>query len=262
MALFQLTFVLVAAGDTSGADDASAEASNLARTASDRPESRAVLGAVLLARAQSQLLDDHYRSAMLLAKEAIELYEAGGDSGVEDTWPAQAAAYSVMGRAAFLMEDFETAVTMCQQAVDLVDRQGSPDEGRDLRIESLAVLAGIQFMKAAFSSPDVSGSYNPAVKTAAERMLEEYRKLGRRRTISDVSLSQGLCSYVRACVLDLSRGLEVPDPESTAVPPKRGYRTGAPVRRSVLAGSASLGRGGEPVRRPAFWKRPLRLRGS
>jgi tetratricopeptide (TPR) repeat protein len=211
MALFKLTFVLIAAGDIPGADEASAEASKLARTASDRLESHAVLGAVLVARAQSQLLNGHYRGAMLLAKEAIELIDAGRDPEEEDTWLLQAAAYSVMGRAAFLNEDLETAVTMCQQAADLFDQQGSPDEGRALRLENLAVLAGIQFMNAFSSSPDVSGSYSPVAKTAAERMLEEYRELGQQRTINDVALSQGLLYYVNACLLDLSRGFDHPD---------------------------------------------------
>ena len=126
MALFNLTFVQSAAGEPADADEAAAEAAKLARAAGDRPEGRAVLGAALLARAHSLILNGYFKSALLLAQEAIDLIEAGEAGDLS----ARAAAYSVKGRAAFALEDFTTAATACQRAVDLVDEQRNPGSGK------------------------------------------------------------------------------------------------------------------------------------
>ncbi len=106
---------------------------------------------------------------------------------------------------------------MCQKAVDVVDRHGRPVEGRDLLNSALSVLATIQCSKAAFDAPDATGRYSPAVATAAERMLEEYRRTGRQGKIGDIAVSQGILLYVRARLLDLSRGVTVPARENLPV---------------------------------------------
>jgi tetratricopeptide (TPR) repeat protein len=243
MALFKLTFVQAAVGDASNADEASAEASELARAADDRPESRAVLGAVLLARAHSQLLDGHYRGAMLLAKEAIELIEAGGTADEKGAWPEQAAAYSVMSRAAFTLEDFETAATMCHRAVDLIDRHSRVEDENELRTETLSVLAAIQLTKAVLSSPDATGTYIASMTTAAQRILDEYHHAGRRETIGDISVSRGIVSYVRARLLDLSRGINVTDAD--ALPPlvNEAIELARPFAGRVLDGAVAFADG-------------------
>ncbi len=207
MALFRLAYTMTAMGELSGAEEATAEAVKAARDAGDRPESRDVLRSVLVARAHTQLLDGRYRAALLLAKEAVALNESDGVPDEKDTWLGQVAAYNVMGRAAFVLEDFETAATMCQRTVNLIDRCGTAVEGRDLLNEALSVLATIQLRSAILSPPDAAGRYETTVSSAAQRMLGDYRQAGPRGTIADIPVANGILCNVRAHVLDLVRGV-------------------------------------------------------
>ena len=210
MALFRLAFIQAAAGETSGADEAAAEASKVAREVADRPESRKVLSSVLFARAATQLLDGHYTAARFLAKEAVTLLETSTAAVEQGTWFQLAAAYGLAGRAAFAQQDLASASTACQKAVDLIDKQLGQSDGRDLRTEALSVLAAIELVRAVSSPPDSTGSYCPSVTPAADRMLEEFKKAGKQGTLGDIPVSRGLLCYVRARSVDLSRGLTVP----------------------------------------------------
>jgi tetratricopeptide (TPR) repeat protein len=209
MELFTLTFVQTAAGDEAKADEAAAEAAKLARAAGDRPEGRAVLGATLFARSHSLLVNGHFKSALVLAQEAVELIETG-DTG--DPYKI-AAAYNIKGQAAFALGDLETAATACERAVDIFDEQRNPDAERDLRVEPLAVLANIEVIKSALSFPDASGKYSATVMPAARRMLLEYRREGSQGTIKDIIVSSGIQAFVRASIMDRLRGIEAPDPD-------------------------------------------------
>jgi hypothetical protein len=243
MTLFSLTFVQSAAGDQTDADEAAAEAAKLARAASDRPEGRAVLGAALVARAHSSMLHGYSKGALLLAREAADLYEAGVGADETDALYAKAAAYSVMGRAAWMLEDFGTAATMCQRVVDLVGQQRNPGLGRDLRIESLSMLAVIQVTNAALSPPDASGRYGSAVVPAAYTMLDEYRQAGRQTTIADIPVSGGIQAYVRACLIDRLRGIEAPDADELCSTLKEAIGLARPFAGQVLAAAVGLAEG-------------------
>ena len=241
MALFSLSFIQATMGDLSEADRATTEAIKAAREAGDRPEGPVVLGAVLLARAHTQILDGHYRAALLLAKEATAFIEAAGVTDEKDNWSGLVAAYAVMGRAAFGLEDFETAATMCQRAVDLVDRHGSPEDGRDLRNESLCIVATVELFKAVHSTPDATGRYGRSVTTSAERILDEFRNTGQQGTIGDVSVSQGIVCYLRACLLDLSRGVEVPGRDALPSLLNEAIALARPFADHVLAAALAFG---------------------
>jgi hypothetical protein len=148
-----------------------------------------------------------------------------------------------MGAAAYLLEDFGTAATMCQRAVDLVDEQRNPDMGRDLRVEALSVLANIQVTNAAFSPPDASGRYSAAVVPAAYRMLDEYRQAGSQATIADIAVSSGIQAYVRARFIDRLRGIEAPDADELCSTLKEAIGLARPFAGQVLAGALVLAEG-------------------
>ena len=239
MALFSLTFVQAAAGNQAKADETAAEAAKLARAAGDRPEGRTVLGATLCARSHSLLLNGHFKSALVLAQEAVELIEAG-DAG--DLY-AKAAAYYVKGRAAFYLGDLETAATACQRAVDLIDEQRNPDAERDLRAEPLSILANIEATNSALSLPDAYGKYGPTVMPAARRMLLEYRRKGSQGTINDITVSSGIQAYVRAGIIDHVRGIEAPDPDELRSILKEAIGLVRPFVGQVLAAALTLAEG-------------------
>jgi tetratricopeptide (TPR) repeat protein len=207
MALFQLAYTQASVGDLSGAEKTSAEAAEAARAAADRPESRYVLMAVLVARAHTQILGGHYRAAQLLAKEALALNEGDGETDEKISLPLQVAAYNVMARSAMALEDFEKATVMCQEAVDLIDRWDMADEVKGLCNETLSTLASVQLQNAVRSQPDGSGRYGPTVKTAAQRVLDDYLQKGKQGTIADISVSNGILCYVRSHMLDMARGV-------------------------------------------------------
>lgn len=219
MALFSQAFIQAAIGDISGADASAAEAIHVARAAGDRPESRDVLGAVLSARAQTHLQSGQYKAALLLANEAIALSQDWGgqapgrhDPGRDVDQGAclrQVIAHTLAGKAAFALKDVEMAAAMCERAVEIADRGGK--EAADLRNEALAALADIQLAQAVGAPLDPAGGYGRVVATAAERLLDEYRRMGRRGTISDLPISQGIGAYVRARLIDLNRNFDVPD---------------------------------------------------
>lgn len=68
MALFGLAFAQSAAGQAAAADASATEALTAARKA-EGPESRGVLGAVLIGRAHTQLVEGRYRAASYLEKK-------------------------------------------------------------------------------------------------------------------------------------------------------------------------------------------------
>ena len=240
MALFNLTFVQTSAGEGAKADKTAAEAAKLARAAGDRPEGRAVLGAALVARSHSLLLNSYFKSALVLAQEAVELIEVG-DAGDLN---AKAAAYSVKGRAAFLMKDFETAATACQRAVDLADEQRNSDVARAIRVEALAVLANIEVLNSTSSAPDASGRYSSTVMPAARRMLSVYEEQeGGEGNLGDIALSSGIQAYVRGCVVDRLRGVEASDVGDLRPIVKQAIDLVRPFAGQVLAATLTFAEG-------------------
>ena len=211
MALFLQAYTQAAMGDLPAAEAATAEAVKVAKDAADRPESRNVLQAVLVARAHTQLVGGHCSAALFLAKEAVALSETNGAGEEKDAWPSQAAAYAVMARAYLLLENFEAAEAMCQRAIDLLDRLDSTVEYRDLCNEALCVLATAWLQRAILSPPEADGKYPTAVSAAAQRVLDDYRQTGRQGTIADISVAYGILCYVRCCVLDQVRGVNTVD---------------------------------------------------
>jgi hypothetical protein len=150
-----------------------------------RPQ-REIRGATLVAHAMSEMRQGVARSALEVAKEAIEIFEAETEAG-NDCSEQLASTCVLASTAALAVRDMEQADELGRRALELLEREGI--EG-PLLIEALAARALTEFHLVATSS-----TRRDKRPTAGPRLFELYGRMGATGTIADSLLAEGLRLY-------------------------------------------------------------------
>ncbi|MBL7253060.1 hypothetical protein [Paractinoplanes lichenicola] len=195
--LFELATVRAVAGDTEGAEDAAAEASELARQAHDDPAGRRVLAGSLSALALAQLRSGHPAAAERSVVEAITLIETPDSDRPEHVNVAALSnACVILAMAAMLQGDLDQADEVSRRAVDVLDKLAESNElvesGRYdfLLLDALVVRARLELVRI-LDTPADGASTTPG-STAAERIAKYYRRNGPTGSIADIVIAEGM----------------------------------------------------------------------
>jgi hypothetical protein len=211
LALFSLAHFRSSTGDGSGAEDAAREASVLAREARDDPEARAVLALALTARAMTQLREGRYRTAKLLAQEAVTLAELEHADNASEGWESLAQTCELAARAEILMSELDSAEILLRRALDLIDANEGGDETSAILVDVLSSFAVLDFLLA--TRMVISGDVRSRAFTHfGDRLLAAHDRGNSTKVWARIAMARGLSNLVRARWLDNALGLSAHEP--------------------------------------------------
>ena len=184
-ALFDLAFSRMSVGDPAGAEDAAAEASDLARAHGSDTEASGVTGVALLARALAQARQGNWAAARRIAQDSVELLEraAADDPGLV---APVASARIIAANAALNLGDVADADELCRRALESLD-----DEVEDASGQEEELLEAITTQARVFlAAPSLAA--DGALAALAARLVEAHRRCGRTGSVRDVVTAEGL----------------------------------------------------------------------
>jgi tetratricopeptide (TPR) repeat protein len=214
LSLFQLSIARTMTGDEEGADDAADEATELARSLPDGPQGRVTLAGALLAKSIALVRDGRYETARRLADEAIELDLPDPESDDEDAWMRRVTAQTTASRAAQLSGDAAAGERYARAALEIADAHDALTNAPIMFFEVCSNLAYLLVGQLAMGMP---GGFAGVDTGPGQRVLDEFRRSGRRGDLADLLTAKALTALARSHAINASLGLAVAD-ASRAVP--------------------------------------------
>ncbi|MDY0743312.1 AAA family ATPase [Paucibacter sp. R3-3] len=204
LSLFQLSLARSMVGDEQGADSAADEATELARSLRDEPQGRSTLASALLTKAVALVRDGRYETARRLADEAIALDLPYPEDEDDEAWVRRVTARTTASRAAQLSGDVAEGERHARVALDIADAHDALTNSPLMFLEVCSTLAYLLAQQAAMARPGPLDAFDTE---PGQRVLDEFRRSGRRGDLGDLMTAKALVALARLHGVNASRGL-------------------------------------------------------